>query len=177
MLEDLLRLHPLERSWLDEIVDIAVSRAEGEVTVAVLVQALAPPGARTSVERTVRQCLDDFSSGLDGGLRPDWDLFYQIDAQRYRLRSHPVRPDLLDHVDIRFREPAVQDAFESFAEMIESQQPKLWAAADIRRRLDAFGRVLANSAIVQEPLPLANPRAMRKAGWRRPGPGRAIHRL
>jgi hypothetical protein len=70
----------------------------------------------------------------------------------------------------------VQGAFESFAQMIECQQPALWAGADSRRRLDAFGRVLARSApsgtaFIQEPLPPTNSRAMRRAGWRRPRAG------
>lgn len=183
MLEDLLALHPLERSWLDEIVDLALGRPEGEVTVADLVQALAPPGARTSVERTVRLCLEDFSSGVDGAGRPDWDLFFRAGAQRYRLRRHPVRPDVLDFVEIRFRDPAIQSAFESFAEMIESQQPALWAMADSRRRLDAFSKVMAYSAQPQTAftpsVPARSPadlRASRKAGWRRPGADRAAYR-
>ena len=52
MLEDFLALHPLGRSWLDEIVDLAVSREGGEVSVADLVQALAAPGGRSAAERT-----------------------------------------------------------------------------------------------------------------------------
>ncbi len=180
MLEDFLALHPLERSWLDEIVDFALSRPGGAVTVAGLVQALASPGGAAAVERTVRLCLDDFSSGLEGPGRPDWDLFHRASPQSFRLRRHPVRPDVLDFVEIRFREPAVQSAFESFAEMIEGQQPALWAAADNRRRLDAFARVLAYSAPAETAFTRTpgvaaptDPRAARKAGWLRPGPGRA----
>jgi hypothetical protein len=182
MLEDLLALHPLERSWLDEIVDLALGRAEGQVTVGELVQALAPPGARTPVERTVRLCLEDFSSGVDGAGRPAWDLFCRTGPQRYRLRSRPVRPDILEFVEIRFREPAVQSAFDTFANMIEGQQPALWAAADNRRRLDAFARVLAYSApaataFTRAPDAATDPLASRKTGWRRPGGDRATQRL
>jgi hypothetical protein len=184
MLENFLALHPLERSWLDEIVEIALGRPEGAVTVAALVQALAPPGGRTPIERTVRLCLDDFSSGLDGPGRPDWDLFHRAGPQSYRLRSHPVRPEVLAFVEIRFREPAVQSAFESFAEMIEGQQPALWATADNRRRLEAFARVLAYSASAETAFTRgsgaaapADPRAARKTGWRRPGEDRAARRL
>ena len=180
MLEDFLALHPLERSWLDEIVDLALSRPQGEVTMASLVQALAPPGGREAVERNVRLCLEDFSSGLDGPGRPDWDLFLRAGPQRYRLRSHPVRPDILGFVEIRFREPAVQSAFESFAKMIEGQQPALWTGADNRRRLDAFARVLAYSVSAETaftrtaaPASPADPRAARRTGWRRPGSDRA----
>jgi hypothetical protein len=178
MLEEFLALHPLERSWLDEIVDLALSRADGEVSVADLVQALAPPGGRPAVERSVRFCLEDFSSGLDGAGRPDWDLFLRLSPQRYRMRRHPVRPDTLDFVEIRFREPAVHSEFVSFAEMIEGQQPALWAAADNRRRLEAFARVLAYSASAETafthtPAP-TDVRASRKAGWRRPGAARAM---
>jgi hypothetical protein len=183
MLEEFLALHPLERSWLDEIIDLALSRAGGEVSVADLVKALAPPGGRTTVERSVRFCLEDFSSGLDGAGRPDWDLFFRVSPQRYRLRSHPVRPDVLDFVEIRFREPAVQSAFESFAETIEGQQPALWSAADNGRRLAAFARVLAYSASAEtaftrtpDAAAPADPRAARKAGWRRPGTDLAIGR-
>jgi hypothetical protein len=183
MLEEFLALHPLERSWLDEIVDVAVSRAEGEVTVADLVQALAPPRERTPVERTVRLCLEDFSSGVEGPGRPEWDLFFRAGAQRYRLRTHPVRPDTLEFLDIRFREPAVQSAFEAFADMIESQQPALWAGADNRRRLEAFSRVLGHSAPAETaftrtaaPGAPSDPRAARKVGWRRPGGDRATPR-
>jgi len=184
MLEDFLALHPLERSWLDEIVDLAVSRAEGKVTIADLVQALAPPGERTSVERTVKLCLEDFSSGLDGAGRPGWDLFFRAGPRRYRLRSHPIRPDTLEFVEIRFREPAVQSAFEAFADMIGGQQPALWAGADNRRRLQAFDRVQAYSApaetaFTRTPGPAApgDPRVARKTGWRRPGGDRATQRL
>jgi hypothetical protein len=180
MLEEFLALHPLERSWLDEIVDLAMSRRAGEVTVAGLVEALAPPGGRAPVERSVRLCLEDFSSGLDGPGRPDWDLFHRAGPQSYRLRSHPVRPDTLDFVEIRFREAAVQTAFEAFAAMIEGQQPDLWAAADNRRRLDAFARILAYSAPAETAFTRApgaaapaDPRAARRMGWRRPGAGRA----
>jgi len=184
MLEDLLALHPLERSWLDEIVDLALGQTEGQVTVGELVQALAPSGGRTPAERTVRLCLEDFSSEIDGAGRPDWDLFCRTGPQRYRLRSHPVRPDILEFVEIRFREPAIQGAFETFADMIEGQQPTLWAAADNRRRLDAFARVLAYSApaataFTRSPDAAAapDPSAARKTGWRRPGGGRATQRL
>jgi hypothetical protein len=175
MLEDLLALHPLERSWLDEIVDVAVGQSEGQVMVGDLVQAMAPSGGRTAIERTVRLCLEDFSSGVDGAGRPDWDLFCRMGPQRHRLRSHPVRPEILEFVEIRFREPAVKSAFETFADMIESQQPALWAAADNRRRLDAFARVLAYSspaatAFTRAPDATAptDPRTSRKTGWRRP---------
>jgi hypothetical protein len=184
MLEELLALHPLERTWLDEIVDLAESWAGGEVTVAELVEALAPPEARSSVERTVGLCLEDFSSGEDDVGRPDWDLFFSAGVERYRLRRHPVRPDTLDFIEIRFREPAVQSAYEWFAEMIGSQQPALWASADNRRRLNAFAKVMAYSEGLEtdlaSPAPAAEPAVdvdpLQKAGWRRPDERQAPQR-
>ena len=141
-----LNTHRTAGCWLDDIVDVLMSR-RGTAHVRDIARDLAKSNDardKETVEQIVTRRLNDFCSNAPD-FRKDTahDLFERVEPATYRLRSYPERPAVIELTRIEFDDVAIQSMWDSFRSFARRDYSQNWQQANNARKLSAFIKWMA----------------------------------
>jgi hypothetical protein len=155
--EDLYKLLPLKRTWLDDIVQIFLMRPNGISEIDAVVTALLKidRDMGSEGESTVTRTINNFCINAgDAGVKVKHAIFERIGPAQYRLLTFPNPPDLLEIQKTEFSEYAYQKVWAYFVEHAK-KNPK-WETLSKRQRLETFARNLKENEQLQNLLKAHN---------------------
>jgi len=149
--------HPTTARWLDDIIDVLMSR-RGVAHVRDIAADLTKANRardKDTTEQIVTRRVNDFCSDaadFDKGKGSPYDLFERVEPATYRLRSFPSRPSIIELVRIEFDDSdvAMQSMWDWFRELANKKQPLEWRDANNEKRLTAFARWMTRDKIAAE---------------------------
>jgi hypothetical protein len=147
--DELLAGLPLERTWLDRIVDILLHRPNGtaEVKAIAIEMMRLDHEVGTEPESTITRTINNYCSDAnDSDRRAKFDLFARVAPGTYRLRTYPNRPDLTEIQYIFFADAAYKKTWADFLNKTKSD--KRFSTLNKRQLLVAFAeRVRSNGSL------------------------------
>lgn len=141
--DELIALLPLERTWLDDLVDVLLHRPEGVAEVAALEIELRRRGRnlKENPEQTITRTMNSWTVNSRDVAQPvRGHLFERIAPGTWRLIGWPEPPDLIEVQQIRFSDHNYKRAWDLFVERVE-KRPE-WADMSKRRKLAVFAHKL-----------------------------------
>jgi hypothetical protein len=143
---EFLNTHRTTARWLDDIVDVLMSR-RGVAHVKVIADDIVKSNKardKDTVEQIVTRRVNDFcSDAADFDRDAAHDLFQRVEPATYRLRTYPERPNVIELVRIEFDETAMQSMWDRFRQLAKQKQPQQWQEANNERKLSAFIKWMA----------------------------------
>lgn len=156
--EDLYKLLPLKRTWLDDIVEVFLKRPNGVAEIDAVVTSLLKTDRDmgSEGESTVTRTINNFCiNARDSEAKTKHALFERIGPAQYRLLTFPNPPDLLEIQKTEFSDYAYQRVWTLFVERAK-KNPK-WATLSKRQRLETFARNLKENEKLQNMLKAYEP--------------------
>jgi hypothetical protein len=144
--EDFLAKHRSSSKWLDDIVDVLLTKPHGTAHVNEIARDLWSSERRDidSIEETITRRINDYcGDAADFDKTPDRDLFERVIPATYRLRSFPEKPDIYELAAVRFDEPAMRGMWDYYGKLMIEKFHEKWGAATNRKRLEAFVKWMA----------------------------------
>jgi hypothetical protein len=148
---DLISQLPLERTWLEDIVEVMRRRPHGKAdidTIANEIMKTTRDVGRAPKETITRTINDWCINSGDLVRKPHAHVFERTGTATYRLLTFPNAPDLIELQEIRFSDYSYTRTWETFVKKVKSN-PK-WAEMTKRQRLTAFAKNLASNDWLRE---------------------------
>jgi hypothetical protein len=150
---EFLNVHPTTARWLDDIIDVFISRrgiAHVKIIADDLVKSNKARDKNTSKEIVTRRINDFCSDAADFNKDAAHDLFERVEPATYRLRSYPERPTIIELMRIEFDDPAMQSMWDRFQQLAKKQRLQSWQQANNEKKLSAFVKWIARDQINAE---------------------------
>ncbi len=141
LVADFLAKHRSSSKWLDDIVDVLLTKPRGTAHVSEIARDLWHSEKRDidSIEETITRRFNDYcGDAADFDKTPDCDLFQRVMPATYRLRSFPEKPDIYELTAVRFDEPAMHGMWDFYGKLMKEKFREKWSVATNRKRLEAF---------------------------------------
>jgi hypothetical protein len=145
---ELLSTLPLERTWLNAIVDCLLLRPDGEAEVEAIANWIARSGREMTEapKETITRIINDYCSDAQDTVPRNTqkhDLFGRTDKNTYRLRSYPNSPDLLEIQKVHFTDHWYQVAYKELCEQMKKGKNRdSWKAFTNRQRILIFAQTM-----------------------------------
>ena len=143
---EFLNAHRTAARWLDDIIDVLISR-RGTAHVKTIAGDLVKFNKardKDTVEEIVTRRINDFcSDAADFKKDATHDLFQRVEPATYRLRAYPERPNVIELVRIEFDDEAMQSMWDWFQRLAKKKNLQGWQQANNERKLSAFVKWMA----------------------------------
>jgi hypothetical protein len=150
---EFLTEHPTTGKWLDDIIEVLISR-RGTAHVKVIANDLVKSNKtrdKDTAEEIVTRTINDFcSDAADFEKGAAHDLFQRVEPATYRLRAYPERPTLIELMRIEFDDPAMQSMWDWFRQLAKKKHPQSWQRANNEKKLSEFVKWMARDQINAE---------------------------
>ena len=152
-IREFLNTHRTTERWLDDIIDVLISRrgTAHVKTIAGDLVKLNKARDKDTVEEIVTRRINDFcSDAADFDKDATHDLFQRVEPATYRLRTYPERPNVIELVRIEFDDAAMQSMWDWFQRLAKQKNSQGWQQANNERKLSAFVKWMAKDQIEAE---------------------------
>jgi len=120
---------PLERTWLDDVVDILLCQPHGEAHVDTIVHHMMRTNREvgSAPQETITRTINNYCPDAnDMNREPTHLLFRRTAPGTYKLLGWPARPNLRDVQDVRFTEDAYYHTWNDFCKTAQKQLGAEW---------------------------------------------------
>lgn len=145
MLDEPLRELPLQRSWVDDIVEVLLHRPNGTADVSTIANEIMKMNreVRATPEQTITRAINNYCGDAnDLSRNPRYDIFERIAPNTYRLRTYPQAPDLIEIQNIRFNDEVYQEIWKTFWHKCEKRDGDQFRLLTDREKLNRFAEKL-----------------------------------